>query len=187
VEDSNAKVDGGVSLTGEVTRALEGIMDSTTLVSHRIEEIARTTSEQASTSNRVLATTQALTESVRNIKQLSEQQSEAGEKLLKMSRLIQTAAERVKTSTEEQTLTSQQINKDLTRITDTVTDISGSTEIQVANGVKVLQMTEDLTGVIKRNMETVHGLQGVIDELNLRMESLHRDLEIFKTDNNRKS
>ncbi len=182
VENSNRKVDEGVSLTGEVTNALEGIMDSTMLVSHRIEEIAQTTSEQASTSNRVLETTQNLTESVGNIKVLSEQQSEAGEKLLQMSRLIQQAAEKVKMSTEEQTLTSQQINKDLTRITDTVRNISESTEIQVVNGAKVLRMTEDLTGVIQRNRETVHGLQGVIDELNQRLEALHRELEIFKTE-----
>lgn len=181
VEDSNRKVDEGVSLTDEVTRALEGIMDNTMLVSHRIEEIAQTTSEQASTSNRVLETTQKLTESVGNIKALSEQQSEAGEKLLQMSRQIQQAAEKVKTSTEEQTLTSQQINKDLTRISDTVKSISGSTEIQAVNGAKVLRMTEDLTGVIQRNRETVHGLQGVIDDLNQRMETLHRDLGFFVT------
>jgi len=182
VEDSNRKVDEGVSLTEETTKALEGIMDNTMLVSHRIEEIAQTTSEQASTSNRVLETTQNLTESVGNIKVLSEQQSEAGEKLLQMSRLIQHAADKVKTSTEEQTLTSQQINKDLTRITDTVRNISESTEIQTVNGAKVLRMTEDLTGVIQRNKETVHGLQGVIDELSQRMEALHRDLEIFITE-----
>ena len=182
VEDSNRKVDEGVSLTEETTKALEGIMDNTMLVSHRIEEIAQTTSEQASTSNRVLETTQNLTESVGNIKALSEQQSEAGEKLLQMSRLIQHAADKVKTSTEEQTLTSQQINKDLTRITDTVRNISESTEIQTVNGAKVLRMTEDLTGVIQRNKETVHGLQGVIDELSQRMEALHRDLEIFITE-----
>ena len=180
VEDSNLKVDEGVNLTEKVTSALEAIMDNTMQVSHRIEEIAQTTSEQASTSNRVLETTQNLTESVGNIKALSEQQSEAGEKLLQMSRMIQTTAEKVKTSTEEQTLTSQQINKDLTRITDTVRNISGSTEIQVVNGAKVLRMTEDLTGVIQRNRETIHGLQGVIDELNQRLEALHRDLEIFK-------
>ena len=181
VEDSNRKVDEGVSLTDEVTKALEGIMDNTMLVSHRIEEIAQTTSEQASTSNRVLETTQKLTESVGNIKVLSEQQSEAGEKLLQMSRQIQQAAEKVKTSTEEQTLTSQQINKDLTRISDTVKSISGSTELQVVNGAKVLRLTEDLTGVIQRNKETVHGLQGVIDDLNQRMEALHRDLGFFVT------
>jgi methyl-accepting chemotaxis protein len=182
VEDSNRKVDEGVSLTEEVTSSLEGIMDNTMLVSHRIEEIAQTTSEQASTSNRVLETTQNLTESVGNIKALSEQQSEAGEKLLQMSRQIQMATEKVKTSTEEQTLTSQQINKDLTRITDTVRNISESTEVQVVNGAKVLRMTEDLTGVIQRNRETVHGLQGVIDELNQRLEALHQDLEIFITE-----
>ncbi len=182
VEDSNRKVDEGVSLTEETTKALEGIMDNTMLVSHRIEEIAQTTSEQASTSNRVLETTQNLTESVGNIKALSEQQSEAGEKLLQMSKLIQHAAEKVKMSTEEQTLTSQQINKDLTRITDTVRNISESTEMQVVNGAKVLRMTEDLTGVIQRNKETVHGLQSVIDELSQRMEVLHRDLEIFITE-----
>ncbi len=182
VEDSNRKVDEGVSLTDEVTKALEGIMDNTMLVSHRIEEIAQTTSEQASTSNRVLETTQKLTESVGNIKRLSEQQSEAGEKLLQMSRLIQQAAEKVKMSTEEQTLTSQQINKDLTRITDTVRNISESTEIQVVNGAKVLRMTEDLTGVIQRNRETVHGLQGVIGELDQRLEALHQELEFFVTE-----
>ena len=182
VEDSNRKVNEGVSLTDETTKALEGIMDNTMLVSHRIEEIAQTTSEQASTSNRVLETTQNLTESVGNIKALSEQQSEAGEKLLQMSKLIQHAAEKVKMSTEEQTLTSQQINKDLTRITDTVRNISESTEMQVVNGAKVLRMTEDLTGVIQRNGETVHGLQSVIDDLNQRMEVLHRDLEIFITE-----
>ena len=181
VEESNQKVDEGVNLTEEVTKALEGIMENTMLVSHRIEEIAQTTSEQASTSNRVLETTQNLTESVGNIKALSEQQSEAGEKLLQMSRRIQQAAEKVKMSTEEQTLTSQQINKDLTRITDTVRSISESTEIQVVNGAKVLRLTEDLTSVIQRNKETVHGLQGVIDELNQRMEGLHQDLEVFVT------
>lgn len=179
VEDSNQKVDGGVSLMGEVTKALEDIMESTMLVSHKIEEIAQTTSEQASTSSRVLETTQTLTDSVGNIKGLSQHQSEAGEKLLQMSRQIQQAAQRVKTSTEEQTLTSQQINKDLTRITETVRNISESTEIQTANGAKVLQMTEDLMGVIRRNKETVHGLQGVIDELNQRMEALQRVIEIF--------
>jgi len=181
VEDSNIKVDEGVALTDEVTKALEGIMDNTMLVSHRIEEIAQTTSEQASTSNRVLETTQNLTESVGNIKALSQQQSEAGEKLLEMSRLIQQTAEKVKTSTEEQTLTSQQINKDLTRITDTVRKISESTEIQVVNGGKVMQMTQDLTGVIQRNRDTVHGLQDIIDNLNQRVQDLRRDLEIFKT------
>jgi methyl-accepting chemotaxis protein len=182
VEDSNRKVDEGVSLTDGVTKALEDIMENTLQVSHRIEEIAQTTSEQATTSNRVLETTQNLTDSVGNIKGLSEQQSEAGEKLLQMSRVIQQVAEKVKTSTEEQTLTSQQINQDLTRITDTVKNISGSTEIQVVNGGKVLRLTEDLTGVIQRNKETVHGLQGVIDDLNQRMEALHQDLAIFITE-----
>jgi methyl-accepting chemotaxis protein len=187
VENSNQKVDGGVNLTEEVTKALEGIMDSTMLVSHRIEEIAQTTSEQASTSNRVLETTQEFTESVGNIESISKQQSEAGEKLLQMSKQIQQAAQKVKTSTEEQTLTSQQINKDLTRITDTVRNISESTEIQAANSAKVLQMTEDLTGVIGRNKETVRGLQGVIDELNERMDALQRALGVFKKEESRVS
>lgn len=184
VEDSNRKVDEGVGLTDEVIKSLEGIMESTMLVSHRIEEIAQTTSEQASTSNRVMVTTQNLTEAVGNIKALSEQQSEAGDKLLQMSRLIHQAAEKVKMSTEEQTQTSQQINQDLTKITDTVKNISESTQIQVANGAKVLQMTEELTGVIKRNKETVHGLQGVIEELKQRMGVLHQDLEIFIIEEN---
>ena len=179
VEDSNRKVDEGVGLTDEVIKSLEGIMESTMLVSHRIEEIAQTTSEQASTSNRVMVTTQNLTETVGNIKALSEQQSEAGDKLLQMSKLIHQAAEKVKMSTEEQTQTSQQINQDLTKITDTVKNISESTQIQVANGAKVLQMTEELTGVIQKNKDTVHGLQGVIEDLKQRMGVLHQDLEIF--------
>lgn len=187
VEDASQKVDGGVSLTEEVTQALEGIMESTMLVSHRIEEIAQTTSEQASTSNRVLETTQEFTESVGNIEGISQQQSEAGEKLLQMSKQIQQAAEKVKTSTEEQTLTSQQINKDLTRMTDTVRNISESTEIQAVNSAKVLQMTEDLTGVIQRNKETIHGLQGVIGELNERMGVLQSALGVFKKEENRNS
>jgi methyl-accepting chemotaxis protein len=99
-----------------------------------------------------------------------------------MSKQIQQAAEKVKTSTEEQTLTSQQINKDLTRMTDTVRNISESTEIQAVNSAKVLQMTEDLTGVIQRNKETIHGLQGVIEELNDRMAGLQRALGVFKKD-----
>lgn len=185
VEDSNKKVDEGFSRTEEVTRALEGIMESTMLVSHRIEEIAQTTSEQASTSNRVLETTQNLTESVGNIKMLSGQQAEAGEKLLEMSKLVKQAAEKVKMSTEEQSLTSQQINKELTRITETVRTISESTEIQVVNGAKVLRLMEDLTGVINNNRETVHGLQDVISELNSRMEVMHRDLQLFKTKKDR--
>ena len=45
---------------------------------------------------------------------------------------------------------------------------------------KVLQMTEGLTGVIQRNKETVHGLQGVIDELNERMDVLQKALGVFK-------
>ena len=181
VEDSNRKVDGGVRLTEEVTHALEGIMNSTMLVSHKVEEIAQTTAEQADTSSRVLETTQKLTESVGNIKGLGDQQSEAAEKLLQMSKQIQQAAQKVKMSTEEQTGTSQQINKELTRITDTVRNISESTEIQAAGGAKVLQMTEDLAGVIRHNRETVHGLQDVINELTKRMEDMNRDLRVFRT------
>jgi len=187
VRDSNHKVDEGVSLTDEVTKALEGIMENTLQVSHRIEEIAQTTSEQASTSNRVLETTQNLTESVGNIKALGVQQAESGDKLLQMSKVIQQTAEKVKTSTEEQTLTSQQINRDLTKITDTVKTISASTEVQTVNSAKVLQMTEDLTGVIQKNRETVHGLQSVIHDLTLRMESLRQALEIFKTERSREA
>jgi len=98
-----------------------------------------------------------------------------------MSHQVRQVAEKVKTSTEEQTKTSQQINEDLTNISDTVRNISESTEIQVVNGGKVLKLTEDLTGVIKRNRETVHGLQGVISELNNRLQVLHQDLKIFVT------
>jgi methyl-accepting chemotaxis protein len=182
VIESNEKVDEGVTLSGKVTTALEGIMDNTMLVSHRVEEIAQTTSEQASTSNRVLEATQHLTDSVENIKGISEQQTQAGEKLVQMSRQIQQAAQKVKNSTEEQTVTSQQINKDLTRISDTVRTISESTEIQVVNGSKVLKMTEDLGGVIEKNKVSVHGLKGIIDDLNARMEALHAELEIFVTE-----
>ncbi|MDT8395173.1 MAG: methyl-accepting chemotaxis protein [bacterium] len=182
VIESNLKVDEGVALSGKVTTALEGIMESTMLVSHRVEEIAQTTSEQASTSNRVLEATQHLTDSVGNIKGISEQQTQAGEKLLQMSKQIQQAAQKVKDSTEEQTFTSQQINKDLTRISDTVRTISESTEIQVVNGSKVLKMTEDLGGVIQKNKTAVHGLKGIIDDLNERMQALHAELEIFVTE-----
>ncbi len=182
VEESNKKVDEGVSLAEKVTMALEGIMDSTMLVSHRIEEIAQTTSEQASTSNRVLATTQNLTDSVANIKQSGAQQKEASEKLLQMSRLIQQVAQKVKTSTEEQTLTSQQINKDLTKISETVRSISESTEIQVVNGAKVLKMTEDLSRVIQGNRDSVHGLEGVMEDLNRRLSALKQELGVFLTE-----
>jgi methyl-accepting chemotaxis protein len=182
VIESNQKVDEGVILSGKVTTALEGIMDNTMLVSHRVEEIAQTTSEQASTSNRVLEATQHLTDSVENIKGISELQTQSGEKLLQMSRQIQQAAQKVKNSTEEQTVTSQQINKDLTRISDTVRTISESTEIQVVNGSKVLKMTEDLGGVIENNKASVHGLKGIIDDLNARMEALHAELETFVTE-----
>ena len=99
-----------------------------------------------------------------------------------MSRQIQQAAQKVKNSTEEQTVTSQQINKDLTRISDTVRTISESTEIQVVNGAKVLKMTGDLSGVIEKNKAAVHGLKGIIDDLNGRMEDLHLELESFVTE-----
>ncbi len=181
VGESDRKVDNGVELVEKVTKALEGIMENTMLVSHRVEEIAQTTSEQATTSSRVLKTTENLTDTANNIRVVSEQQAQAGDKLLEMSRLIQQAAEKVRTSTEEQTVTSQQINKDLTRISETVRGISESTEIQAVNGTKVLKMTEDLTGVIEKNREAVVNLKRVIEDLNQRMVALAKELGSFVT------
>ena len=182
VGESDRKVDNGVELVEKVTTALEGIMENTMLVSHRVEEIAQTTSEQADTSSRVLKTTENLTETANNIREVSEQQAQAGDKLLEMSRQIQQAAEKVKTSTEEQTGTSQQINKDLTKISETVRGITESTEIQVVNGTKVLKMTEDLAGVIEKNREAVLSLKEVIGDLNQRMEALAHELASFVTE-----
>jgi methyl-accepting chemotaxis protein len=180
MEVANTSVEKGVKLAEGVTSALEGIMDSTMQVSHRVEEIAQTTAEQANTSNRVMNVAEQLTESVTNIKQVSEAQSESGDKLLDMSKLVQQAAERVKTSTEEQTVTSQQINKDLTRISDTVRSISESTEMQAVNGTRVLKMTEDLTGVINSNREAVQGLQDILTDLDERMGALRDELAVLK-------
>jgi methyl-accepting chemotaxis protein len=179
VEDATGKVEEGVQLTGQVTTSLEKIVQSTKQVSHRVEEIARTTSEQANTSSRVMETTEQLSASVNNIKEVGQMQSESSEKLLEMSRQIQQVAQKVKTSTEEQTSTSQQINSELTKISDSVHGISESTDIQVVNGNKVFSMTEDLTGIIEKNRQAVHGLQEIISELAERMNSLQGELSVL--------
>ena len=179
VEEAAGKVEEGVQLTGQVTDSLEKIVNSTSQVSHRVEEIAGTTSEQANTSSRVMETTEQLNISVKNIKEVGQIQSDSGEKLLEMSKQIQLVAQKVKTSTEEQTSTSQQINSELTRISESVHGIGKSTETQVENGNKVFTMTEELTGIIEKNREAVHGLQEVISELAERMNSLQGELSVL--------
>ncbi|TNF46925.1 HAMP domain-containing protein [bacterium] len=179
VAEATGKVERGVQLNEQVTTSLEKIVQSTKQVSQRVEEIARTTSEQANTSNRVMETTEHLSGSVNNIKEVGQMQSESSEKLLEMSRQIQQVAQKVKTSTEEQTSTSQQINSELTKISDSVHRISESTDIQVVNGNKVFSMTEDLTGIIEKNRQAVHGLQEVISELAERMGSLQGELSVL--------
>ncbi len=179
VEEANSRVENGVQLSERVTEALVKITDSTSLVSQRVEEIARTTNEQANTSQSVMETTEQLSNSINAIREAGQSQSQSSEKLLEMSRRIQQVAQKVKTSTEEQSSTSQQINNDLTRITETVRGISESTDVQVENGNRVHSMTTDLTGIIERNKQAVHGLQGVLSDLSERMDSLQKELRSF--------
>ena len=182
VEEANRRVEEGVSHSEQVTAALEKIVDSTSLVSHKVEEIARTTSEQANTSKRVMETTEQLSDSVNNIREAAQSQSQSSERLLEMSRRIQQVAQKVKTSTEEQTSTSQQINNELTRITETVKGISESTDVQMVNGNKVYNLSEELAGIIEGNRQGVHGLQEVFSDLSERMDSLQEELKVFVVD-----
>lgn len=179
VEDAHRKVENGVQLSERVTDSLEKILQSTNLVSQRVDEIAQTTSEQTMTSTRVMEATDHLSGSVNNIKEAGQKQSQSGDKLLEMSRRIQQMADKIKMSTEEQSTTSKQINKDLTMISETVREISVATDVQAANGDKVQKLTENLTGIVEANRRSVHGLQGVISELDKRMGLLQNELKVF--------
>ncbi len=179
VRESVSRVEAGVHLTQQAGSSLEKILNSTSLVSDRVEEIAQTTSEQSKTSQRVIESTEHLTESTKNIKEAGQKQSESSEKILAMSRRIEDVAQKVKNSTQEQTQTSQQINEDLTRIDETVKNIADSTEKQAESGAKVLKMTGDLAEVIKVNKDAVLSLREVIDDLSGRMGALQSELGTF--------
>ncbi len=179
VKESVTRVEDGVHLTEQAGVSLVKILESTDLVSQRIEQIAQATSEQAQTSQRVTQITEHLAVSVDNIKEEGQKQSQSGDKLLEMSRRVQEIAQKVKTSTEEQTKTSQQINSDLARINETVKGIVDSTENQAQSGAKVLEMTEGLADVIKSNRDAVLSLKDIIDDISGKMEYLQEELSAF--------
>ena len=179
VKESVTRVEEGVHLTEQAGVSLVKILESTDLVSQRIEQIAQATSEQAQTSQRVTEITEHLAISVDNIKEEGQKQSQSSDKLLEMSRRIQDVAQKVKMSTEEQTKTSQQINSDLARISETVKGIVNSTEKQAQSGAKVLEMTESLAEVIKSNKDAVFSLKDIIDDISGKMEFLQAELKTF--------
>ncbi len=141
VEDGARSVEQGVLVSHSADSALRVILENAERATEMVQEIAQTTVEQATGTNRVADAISSIAERVQQMASATAEQARGSEQIMRSADRMRGITQQVERSTQEQTRGSRLITQSIESITDMVSEV---------NKVQSDQMTcsEDLSRLV---------------------------------------
>lgn len=162
VEEGARSVEQGVQVSHSAESALRVILENAERATEMVQEIAQTTVEQATGTNRVADAISSIAERVQQMASATAEQARGSEQIMRSADRMRGITQQVERSTQEQTRGSRLITRSIESITDMVGEINKIQTEQKVSG-------EDLTRL-------VHGAVAGLGQTHERLEALDETL-----------
>jgi methyl-accepting chemotaxis protein len=147
-----------VQVSRSAEAALKLILESAERATQTVQEIAQTTVEQATGTNRVADAIGSIAERVQQMAAATAEQARGSEQIMKSAERMRTITQQVERSTQEQTRGSKLIQQAIESITDKVTEINRMQSDQTRQADQLLGNIRDLVGTIDSESGSLRSL-----------------------------
>lgn len=180
IQRGGSTVGEGVHLSRQASEVLGLIGASSQKSKQRVQDIARSSDEQARVVRQVVEAMTHVTELVRAIGRTTHEHSRSSESLIKNAARMREIALAVKNATHEQSQGNRQINEIVERVNSMVKGIAEAAAAQVQDSESILAAISRVRQVIEENVETIGRVGGSVEELAESSALLSQEIDRFK-------
>ncbi len=171
VEQGARSVEQGVQVSHSAESALRVILDNAERATEMVQEIAQTTVEQATGTNRVADAISSIAERVQQMASATAEQARGSDQIMRSADRMRGITQQVDRSTQEQTRGSRLITEAIEAITDMVSRINATHAMQQTSGEDLSRI---LAGVITELGEDQERFQALGDTLDSLLQAARR-------------
>jgi methyl-accepting chemotaxis protein len=181
VQAGTRSVAEGVRLSDQAHMALDKILASSRSSTERVKEIARTTVEQAGSSNQISKAMEQVADMVTQISVATTQQSKGGALIIKATEQMKESSRLVHRTTEEQMEGARLIGKSIENITDMLSNINSAQKEQRKAAEQVVRLMERIRQISQESVESGARLDQVLRRLEEEAGRLRQEVSHFQT------
>lgn len=163
VQEGARSVDQGVKVSHAAESALRVILESAERATEMVKEIAQTTVEQATGTNRVADAISSIAERVQQMASATAEQARGSEQIMRSADRMRTITQQVERSTQEQTRGSRLITRSIEGITEMVNQINRVQGEQARRGLELNGRVEEVASLAETHEAQLAGLAKALD------------------------
>ncbi|ACM20121.1 methyl-accepting chemotaxis sensory transducer, class 40+24H [Geotalea daltonii FRC-32] len=180
IKDATSQVTQGEKLSRSSEEALIKIVEGVKQNSQRVDLIARSMDEQATTSQYVSTAMHQMSEMVSQIATANREQEKGGEIVQKAASSMGDLARIVKNATQEQCLVGGQITKATEHVSDMISQIMVETQEQGKGSERIINAVENIRIATDEELSSVQTLNDSLDKLGRQIGRLQAAVEQFQ-------
>lgn len=173
-------VEDGVVISRKAGEALKKIVESARSSTERVMEIAKATNEQASAAGHIMKETENLAQMAQRIATATQEQSRGSEHITKAAEKMRDIGSALKMSVKEQVGANKQITQTIDGFVGMVGHVHQAIKEQNIGAGQILAAVEDVRKAARGNMEKVMETNKSIEDMNLQITDLVKDVNRFK-------
>ncbi|MCM0080564.1 methyl-accepting chemotaxis protein [Geomonas sp. Red32] len=181
LQASQASIDSGAALSRQSGEALERIVGGMKISAGHVAEIARATVEQGVGGQMIMKGMEQMSDMVRQIRQATREQEKGSELIVATVEHMKSLNSQVFNSAREHNGASADIAQATERITSMVQRIKDACSEQRDCGIRIAAEMETITRSAGGNLEASGGLARAVQGLTAQVDSLHREMDAFRT------
>jgi len=162
VEEGARSVEQGVQVSHSAESALRVILENAERATEMVQEIAQTTVEQATGTNRVADAISSIAERVQQMASATAEQARGSEQIMRSADRMRGITQQVERSTQEQTRGSRLITRSIESITDMVGEINTTQGEQALSGKELTQMVSKALEGLNESNDRLQALDGTV-------------------------
>ncbi|HEY6838490.1 MAG TPA: HAMP domain-containing methyl-accepting chemotaxis protein [Geobacteraceae bacterium] len=177
---SDQRVAEGEKLSQRSGAALNKIVESVQQAAAQVDEIARTTVEQAERSQEMRKSMERVAEMVRQIANATRDQGHSSELIIAAVETMSELSGRVLVSTREQSTTGKRIVRSSEDVTAMVENIRTACTVQTGSSGRIVAAVENIRSSTGMTTEASQLMEGVVTALLAQIEALQKEISGFK-------
>jgi len=163
VEEGARSVEQGVQVSHSAESALRVILESAERATEMVQEIAQTTVEQATGTNRVADAISSIAERVQQMASATAEQARGSEQIMRSADRMRGITQQVERSTQEQTRGSRLITRSIESITDMVAEINKVQGEQTLSGEALTRLVHGAVSGLGQTHERLLALDETLE------------------------
>jgi methyl-accepting chemotaxis protein len=180
--DGAQKVERGVKCSSVAADVLERIAEKSRASTHRVGEIAESSTRQATDLDRVSTAMLGLKEIMANVIQASKEQHESCAEITESVESVRDLGDAVLNATREQSLGSARISEAMNEVTDMVQGILRATQSQSKGSATIQDALEVFRDVTSETVDQSSAIGEMVQSLSHLAGQLEREIDNFKTE-----